>query len=91
VGHRARKPHIYIQSTGRDAGQDGRPSTKPRGFRSRDFRHDLRRLCRARIIALVEHAQANKAPVERLVDRVAAIFVPIVLLPANDAGASASR
>ena len=32
-----------------------------------------------RIIALVEHAQAKKAPVQRLVDRVAAIFVPIVV------------
>jgi Cu+-exporting ATPase len=36
----------------------------------------------ARIIALVENAQAAKAPVQRLVDRVAAIFVPIVLLAA---------
>ena len=34
----------------------------------------------ARIIASVENAQAKKAPVQRLVDRVAAIFVPIVLL-----------
>ncbi len=34
----------------------------------------------ARIIALVEHAQANKAPVQKLVDRVAAIFVPIVIV-----------
>jgi Cu+-exporting ATPase len=33
----------------------------------------------ARIIALVEQAQAKKAPVQRLVDRVAAVFVPIVL------------
>jgi P-type Cu+ transporter len=36
----------------------------------------------SRIIALVEHAQAKKAPVQRLVDRVAAIFVPIVLATA---------
>ncbi|HWW22053.1 MAG TPA: heavy metal translocating P-type ATPase [Steroidobacteraceae bacterium] len=34
----------------------------------------------ARIIALVETAQMQKAPVQRLVDRVASIFVPIVLL-----------
>ena len=33
----------------------------------------------ARIIALVEGAQAKKAPVQKLVDRVAAIFVPVVL------------
>ena len=33
----------------------------------------------ARIIALVEGAQSTKAPVQRLVDRVSAIFVPIVL------------
>ena len=34
----------------------------------------------ARIIALVEGAQAKKAPVQKLVDRVAAVFVPVVLL-----------
>ncbi|HUB10457.1 MAG TPA: heavy metal translocating P-type ATPase [Acetobacteraceae bacterium] len=33
----------------------------------------------ARIIALVEGAQSHKAPVQRLVDQVAAVFVPIVL------------
>ena len=36
----------------------------------------------ARIVALVERAQASKAPVQRLVDRVSAIFVPMVLLVA---------
>ncbi len=34
----------------------------------------------ARIIRLVESAQAGKAPVQRLVDRVSAVFVPVVLL-----------
>jgi Cu+-exporting ATPase len=33
----------------------------------------------ARIIRLVENAQAGKAPVQRLVDRVSAVFVPIVI------------
>ncbi|MFI5019253.1 MAG: heavy metal translocating P-type ATPase, partial [Dongiales bacterium] len=33
----------------------------------------------ARIIALVENAQASKAPIEKLVDRVSAAFVPVVL------------
>jgi len=33
----------------------------------------------ARIIALVEGAQSHKAPVQHLVDRVAAVFVPVVL------------
>ena len=33
----------------------------------------------AQIVNLVEQAQAGRAPVERLVDRVSAIFVPVVL------------
>ena len=33
----------------------------------------------ARIIELVENAQAKKAPIQRLVDRVSAVFVPVVL------------
>ncbi len=33
----------------------------------------------ARIIRLVEGAQASKAPVQRLVDKISAIFVPVVL------------
>jgi Cu+-exporting ATPase len=34
----------------------------------------------ARIIRLVEDAQAAKPPIQRLVDRVASVFVPVVLL-----------
>ena len=34
----------------------------------------------AQIITLVQDAQAGKAPVQRLVDKVAAVFVPVVLL-----------
>jgi P-type Cu+ transporter len=34
----------------------------------------------ARIITLVQDAQAGKAPVQRLVDQVAAVFVPVVLV-----------
>jgi Cu+-exporting ATPase len=34
----------------------------------------------ARIIRLVEDAQAGKAPIQRLVDQVSAVFVPVVLL-----------
>jgi Cu+-exporting ATPase len=36
----------------------------------------------SRIIAVVENTQSKKAPVQRLVDRVAAIFVPVVLVVA---------
>jgi len=37
----------------------------------------------SRIIRLVEHAQAAKAPIQRLVDKVAAVFVPAVLAVAS--------
>ena len=37
----------------------------------------------ARIIRLVEDAQAAKAPIQRLVDKVSAVFVPVVLLLAG--------
>ncbi|HEX6707408.1 MAG TPA: heavy metal translocating P-type ATPase [Albitalea sp.] len=33
----------------------------------------------ARIIRMVESAQADKAPIQRIVDRVSAVFVPVVL------------
>ncbi|MES3019981.1 MAG: heavy metal translocating P-type ATPase [Pseudomonadota bacterium] len=34
----------------------------------------------ARIVRLVESAQAGKAPVQRVVDRISAVFVPVVLV-----------
>src|SRR3546814_1231810 len=37
----------------------------------------------ARIVRLVENAQAAKAPIQHLVDRVSAVFVPVVLLIAS--------
>ena len=40
----------------------------------------------AGVIRLVSEAQARKAPVQKLADRVAAVFVPIVLLLAASAG-----
>lgn len=33
-----------------------------------------------RIVRLVEHAQATKAPVQRLVDKISSVFVPVVMI-----------
>ncbi len=36
----------------------------------------------SRIVALVENAQASKPPIQRLVDRISAVFVPVIVLVA---------
>ena len=62
-----------------------RPGDRRRGERrGPDRRRRRRRSAResvlARIIELVESAQAAKAPIQRLVDQVSAVFVPVVLV-----------
>ncbi|AQZ95145.1 heavy metal translocating P-type ATPase [Halopseudomonas phragmitis] len=44
----------------------------------------------SKIVRLVENAQASKAPIQRLVDRVSAVFVPVVLVIAVAAWALGS-
>ena len=45
--------------------------------------HSSRDSVLARIIAVVEEAQGSKAPVQKLADKVAAVFVPVVLVIAG--------
>jgi hypothetical protein len=47
----------------------------------------------ARIVRLVESAQAKKAPIQRLVDKVSEVFVPVVIAhrPAHAAGLGADE
>ena len=54
------------------------PSTAPACWRSRPPRSARTPRCRS-IIRMVENAQAGKAPVQRLVDQISAVFVPVVV------------
>ena len=55
-----------------------------------DRRHELdvyKRQTLAKIIQLVEDARASKAPIAKLADKIAGIFVPVVILIAIAASA----
>ena len=86
-GHRRPQPRRRVADHRREpAGRQGAPATGSPAARSTP---KARSSCEtpavgaettlARIIRMVESAQAAKAPIQRIVDRVSAVFVPVVL------------